>query len=994
MSKTAMETLHPDVRNLITQLGWKLTPIQEEAMIDLYNGHDRLLVAPTGSGKTEAAILPVVSRALEEKWEGLSILYITPLRALNRDIDRRLSAMLEPLGLTVGLRHGDTTQKERTKQSKNPPNLLITTPETTQIMLLGSRLRKHLSGVKVIILDEIHDLAGNERGAQLMVGLERIADINKGLFQRIGLSATVGNPKEVANYMSKKAEPILGPAPRFTEVVVHKEKTSAEDEILSVQWSVSPNSIAAFRRLANSLINDSPSLIFVNSRSAAETVAQRLSAIVPEIKIGVHHGSLAAETRKDMEDKLRQGELNGIICTSSLELGIDIGSIKRVHQLQSPRAVDRLLQRMGRAEHHLGGTGRGEILAWEVDEISECAVIARKAMAAELEGIEWQTDPGVVAANQFIQLAIERGVVPLEKANQIIKNCSIFKEWNYKSSIGILRVLNDRWLIRLVENPEDSDVTKWPAKLWEELASRSDQDIPTKRPPWDEEQEDLDKIKWRRGMLKVLPESLKNGWFSPSGKASKSRTEHISMIPDEISYRVRDVVTRSVLGSVDEAFVLSLNNDASDDSLGRARRFVMAGRTWQIVDADPEQEELLVAPIKETGEAPVWSGELPPVPKEVAREVGKLRRSIAITLGAVENDDSVVPFEEYPLSPSAREALIYAVSEHIEATGVLPDEKTVTIEDRQGTIVLNTCAGSKINETLAHLIQAFGSLKDGKMGRTLIDPYRISIQIPGTTSSDIIGWLQDTPPIALPSLMRMTIPNGRAVRWRVVQVARRMGVLQKGVDPRKVNLQGLMRRWKGTPVIEEALSKLFHERMDIDSTVDFLTDIQNGDIMILSTPPGPLGQSIKSEKDLLLPSWSDKELREHLEVRLLNERAVLICLNCKNKTRKRVDRFPERIEACSTCSGTMQACSPERMESMLIDWVASRDPKVSGKMTKNAELIRTHGKDAVICMMGRGIAEETATRILRGHVFGERVRLLRSIHHAELEYASTRRYWS
>ena len=989
-----METLHPDVRNLITQLGWKLTPIQEEAMIDLYNGHDRLLVAPTGSGKTEAAILPVVSRALEEKWEGLSILYITPLRALNRDIDRRLSAMLEPLGLTVGLRHGDTTQKERTKQSKNPPNLLITTPETTQIMLLGSRLRKHLSGVKVIILDEIHDLAGNERGAQLMVGLERIADINKGLFQRIGLSATVGNPKEVANYMSKKAEPILGPAPRFTEVVVHKEKTSAEDEILSVQWSVSPNSIAAFRRLANSLINDSPSLIFVNSRSAAETVAQRLSAIVPEIKIGVHHGSLAAETRKDMEDKLRQGELNGIICTSSLELGIDIGSIKRVHQLQSPRAVDRLLQRMGRAEHHLGGTGRGEILAWEVDEISECAVIARKAMAAELEGIEWQTDPGVVAANQFIQLAIERGVVPLEKANQIIKNCSIFKEWNYKSSIGILRVLNDRWLIRLVENPEDSDVTKWPAKLWEELASRSDQDIPTKRPPWDEEQEDLDKIKWRRGMLKVLPESLKNGWFSPSGKASKSRTEHISMIPDEISYRVRDVVTRSVLGSVDEAFVLSLNNDASDDSLGRARRFVMAGRTWQIVDADPEQEELLVAPIKETGEAPVWSGELPPVPKEVAREVGKLRRSIAITLGAVENDDSVVPFEEYPLSPSAREALIYAVSEHIEATGVLPDEKTVTIEDRQGTIVLNTCAGSKINETLAHLIQAFGSLKDGKMGRTLIDPYRISIQIPGTTSSDIIGWLQDTPPIALPSLMRMTIPNGRAVRWRVVQVARRMGVLQKGVDPRKVNLQGLMRRWKGTPVIEEALSKLFHERMDIDSTVDFLTDIQNGDIMILSTPPGPLGQSIKSEKDLLLPSWSDKELREHLEVRLLNERAVLICLNCKNKTRKRVERFPERIESCSTCSGTMQACSPERMESMLIDWVESRDPKVSGKMTKNAELIRTHGKDAVICMMGRGIAEETATRILRGHVFGERVRLLRSIHNAELKYASTRRYWS
>ena len=993
MEGAAIEILHPKVRDLISKLGWNLTPIQEEAAIDLCAGKNRLLVAPTGSGKTEAAILPVISRAISENWEGLSILYITPLRALNRDIDRRLSAMLEPLGLTVGLRHGDTTQKERTRQSKNPPNLLVTTPETTQIMMLGSRLRKHLAGVKVIILDEIHDLAGSERGSQLMVGLERIADINPNDIQRIGLSATVGNPAEVANYMANNAIPIMGPAPRFTDVLVHKEIPSPEDDILSVKWSVSPNSVAAFRRLANSLIDDSPSLVFVNSRSAAETVSQRLTAIAPEIKIGVHHGSLASETRKEMEDKLRSGDLHGIICTSSLELGIDIGSIKKVHQLQSPRAVDRLLQRMGRAEHHLGGTGRGEILAWELDEISECAVISRRAMASELEGVEWQTDPGIVAANQFIQLGIERGVVPLQKANEIIENCSIFREWDYEKSINILRVLNDRWLIRLIENPEESDVTKWPAKLWEELAKRSSQDIPEKRPPWDEEQKESDKIKWRKAMVKELPKSLEKGWFSPSGKASKSRTDHISMIPDEISYRVRDAVSRSVLGSVDEAFVLSLNNDASDDSMGRARRFVMAGRTWQIVDADPEQEELLVAPIKETGEAPVWSGELPPVPKEVAREVGKLRRSVGITIGAIENDESVIPFEEYPLSPSARDVLIRTVAEHIEATGVLPDERTITIEERQKTIILNTCAGSKINETLAYLIQAFGSLKEGKMGRTLIDPYRISIQIPGTSTVDVVGWLQQTPPAAIPSLMRMTIPNGRAVRWRVVQVARRMGVLQKGVDPRKVNLQGLMRRWKGTPVIEEALSKLFHERMDIEATVDLLTEIQNGDIKLLETPPGPLGQSKKSEKDLLLPSWSDKELRDHLEVRLVNERAVLICLNCKNRTIKRVARFTERVAPCSSCSGTMQACSPERMESMLSDWVESKDPKISGKMTKNAELIRTHGKDAIICMMGRGIAEETATKILRGHVSGERVRLLRSIHNAELKYASTRRYW-
>ena len=205
--------------------------------------------------------------------------------------------------------------------------------------------------------------------------------------------------------MSDSTEPVIGPAPRTTRLLVHREPASAEDELLSVEWSVSPSSIAAFRRLAASLMEDSPSLVFVNSRSTAETVAQRLATLVPEIEVGVHHGSLAAETRFDMENALRAGELHGLICTSSLELGIDIGSIRRVHQLQSPRAVDRMLQRVGRAEHHLGGTGRGEILAWEVDGIAEGAVIARRAMVGEIEGVGWRTDPGVVAANQLLQMS-------------------------------------------------------------------------------------------------------------------------------------------------------------------------------------------------------------------------------------------------------------------------------------------------------------------------------------------------------------------------------------------------------------------------------------------------------------------------------------------------------------------------------------------------------------------------------------------------------------
>ena len=196
-----MDHLHPEVRKLIEIRGWSLSSIQESSMEDLVSGYDRVLVSPTGSGKTEAAILPLASRFITEEWDGLSILYITPLRALNRDIDRRLAEMLEPLGISVGLRHGDTSQRERAKQSKNPPNLLVTTPETAQIMLLGSRLRRHLSGLNAVILDEVHELASSERGAQLLVGLERIAEYCSEKFQRVGLSATVGNPLETAKWL-------------------------------------------------------------------------------------------------------------------------------------------------------------------------------------------------------------------------------------------------------------------------------------------------------------------------------------------------------------------------------------------------------------------------------------------------------------------------------------------------------------------------------------------------------------------------------------------------------------------------------------------------------------------------------------------------------------------------------------------------------------------------------------------------------------------------
>ena len=174
----------------------------------------------------------------------------------------------------------------------------------------------------------------------------------------MGLSATVGNPEQVSAWISQEAKPILAHTDRYTELTVEAEIVNDADEVGSVDLSVSPRAHACFRRLCRIIKAEAPCLLFVNSRNDAETIAQRLSEMSPNLKIGVHHGSLAKETRTKMEDELREGAIDALVCTSSLELGIDVGSIKRVLQVNSPRSVDRMLQRVGRADHRVGGTGR------------------------------------------------------------------------------------------------------------------------------------------------------------------------------------------------------------------------------------------------------------------------------------------------------------------------------------------------------------------------------------------------------------------------------------------------------------------------------------------------------------------------------------------------------------------------------------------------------------------------------------------------------------
>ncbi len=1001
MADGVFSKLEDSLQKALDQRKWSPTPVQQVTQDEIAAGHDRLVVAPTGSGKTMAAILPLLDRCLREQWTGMSILYITPLRALNRDVDRRLEEITSAVGLSLGLRHGDTSQSDRNKHVRNPPNVMITTPETFQLMFTGSRLRELLRTVKAVVIDEIHEIADGERGWQLSVGLSRLEVFKGSKVQRIGLSATIGNPEQVAKWLSNEAEPIVAIAPRYTELSVDAIVQLPEDEIGSLELAISPRAHATLRGLADIISKKHPCLIFVNSRNSAETVSQRLQAIAPDLAIGVHHGSLAKETRAQMEDDLREGKVQGLVCTSSLELGIDVGSVNHIVQIRSPRSVDRMLQRVGRADHRLGGIGSGNLLGWESDDLIEAAVIARKAIAGEIEPVEWRDMPLSVAANQIVMMVHSHGALPIDSITEAISGAGQFKNWRREDTISIGNVLADGWVIRCEEDPKNVPWYRWPHDVWQELVKTSKKPVPEQpKLAYDESpSDDLASLTFD------APARFAKGWVSRSGRTRQWVTNHLSMIPDKQSYRVRDAVTRKSLGNVDEAFVLSLN-DGGEEEDGRQRRFVMAGRTWIVIDADPERNELLVAPVSDQGHAPQWVGELPPTPADVARESGRLRRLFAIDLGLMQ-DDKVTQIDpagllsgsskldDYPLNGEAKGILADVVTTHFNSANMIPSDRLITIEDRSEALIINSCQGNKINEAIGHYLLAMASTRSGKWGRLVVEPCRISLQVGGIRPAELIEWLSETPPEALGGVLSVTLPNSREVRWRFAQVAKVFAILRHGVDPRKINLQALLKKYRGTPVMEEVLGKLFHERMDIPGAMDVLRAIQSGLIGLEVTAAGPLGISSKSEKDLLLPNFDNKQVRARLEGRLMNERAALCCLRCSAVRRFRVARYPEisDIKKCLKCGGKMLACMREGLEKQLVTWVNSDDAKDRDRMMKNAQAVANRGMDAIIALMARGVGEATCQRLMRKVQRGDLEGLLEAIHIAEIEYARTRRFW-
>jgi len=893
----------------------RLTEVQNEAIPEIRSGKHVLVIAPTGIGKTEAVMLPIMEKIISERPKGIACLYITPLRALNRDLMRRLEEFGKKLDISIGVRHGDTSQSERKKQSISPPQILITTPETFQILFLGKRLRSHLKNVKWVIIDEIHELAEDERGAQLAVALERLTE-RSGEFQRIGLSATVGEPEKIANFLAgiaRDVKIIKTSMIKEIELAVESPIPTSEDEELAIQLHTDGKHIACMRHARELIEQHSSTLFFVNTRDTAEALSVRYHIWDESFRIGVHHGSLSKEIRIQMEEEFKQEKLKALICTSSMELGIDIGSADFTVQFNSPKQVTRLIQRVGRSGHRIGQISVGRIIATEFTELIEGAVICRKTLNGELEQIEIRQNPLAVLANQIAAMCLASGEIDESEAYATIKRAYPFADLSKEEFQRVISAMREIRTIRI-------DGSK------------------------------LRKI----------------------GRTMKYFYDNISMIPDEKTFKIREVSTRGVIGTLDESFVMSSAEPYST--------FVTRGRTWQVIEV--RDDELLVEEVKDIAGTPSWVGEEIPVPFQVAQEVGYLRASRKGLECATA--DAQREFDDFLLNQRKSGAEI-------------PSAQQILIEYGERMLVIHACFGTKVNETLAKLIASLLSAKLGESVGADSNAYAIIIQTPANIApQEIERFLRETKPEALEVLLRVILRSSGIFRWQFLHVAKKFGAIERGADYRSINLSRIMDAFEDSIIFEESLRKTIFENLDIRLAAEVLRGIQSGEITISKGKLSPLGRELLDEqRELMMPRTADRSILMALKNRLMEEQIILHCLKCGSERKSRIRNLPSKL-SCKLCGGVMLVAvrpfSREQLKTLKSKHPSEKEKNTIKKLRKSANLVMAHGRKALMTLVARGVGPDTAARLLQRYYRNEE-EFLRDILVAEVLYARTKRFW-
>ncbi|MDH5020014.1 DEAD/DEAH box helicase [Halobacterium rubrum] len=950
----AFAQLGDELRGALSERGFTTpTEPQRRAIPALADGHNGLVVAPTGTGKTETAMLPVLDSLVSGDGapEGFGALYVTPLRALNRDMRERLDWWGETLGLDVDVRHGDTTDYQRKQQADDPPDVLVTTPETLQAMLTGKKLRDGLADVEHVVVDEVHELAGAKRGAQLSIGLERLVEL-AGSFQRVGLSATVGDPHEVGAFLTggRGCEIIEVDVTSKVDFEVREPEVTDSDERLANELMTSPEMASHVRAIREIVDRHDSVLIFVNTRQTAEALGSRFKEL--DANIGVHHGSLSKEARIDVEDRFKAGELDGLLCTSSMELGIDVGRIDHVVQYSSPREVKRLLQRVGRAGHRRDEVSEGTVVTGNPDDALEALAIARRASEGAVEETQIHHGSLDTVANQIVGVAMDFGETEAWHAYNVVTRAYPFKEL--------------------------------PEETFREVAM----ELHRNRVVYVDEDEDT---------------------ISKSGGTWQYYYANLSMIPDEETYEVYDMAAGRQVGTLDERFVVNFAEPGAT--------FVQRGEMWRITNIDEDDQQVEVSPIEDpTGEVPSWTGQEIPVPYEVAQAVGEMRATAGSQFEAGGTDEAVARefTARYPTDDRTARGALGQVSRQTEQAAPVPSDDRIVVEQAGTTVVVNACLGHEANETLGRLLSALLGQQTGSSVGLDVGPYRVELEVPARVSAnDVVDVLRDTDPEHVEAILELSLKQSETLKFTLANVAAKFGALKryrttsgrpsasaddgwKGRDG--VGLSRLLGALEDTPVYDEAVREVFHTDLDVERAGEVLERVQSGDLEVdivgERTAVGAGGRS--SGTELLTPENADASVVQTVKERIRDDRVKLFCVHCTDWTHEtKVRRVTDQPE-CPRCGSTrVAALSPwadEVVTAVRSDDKDDEQDDQTERAYRNASIVQSHGKQAVIALSARGVGPRNAARVINRHREDE-ADFYRDILEREREYARTKAFW-
>jgi len=956
------------------------TDIQLKGIPSIHSGRDTMIIAPTGLGKTESVLLPLFDKLLEEDYNPISILYITPLKSLNRDLLKRMLWWSNELGFDASVRHGDTTQYERSMQAENPPHLLILTPETLQAILVGSRMRAHLGNVRHVVVDEIHEIVDGKRGVQLSIGLERLKEVIResnggkdGLDepgksakpihpQMIGISATIGSPDKVAGFLTggKECNIVNAMNLRKMSLIVESPKVTTKDREMSSKVFMGPSITARIRRIETLIKEKESVLTFTNTRESAEVLSSRLMVLDPGLKVETHHSSLSKNVRIEAEEQFKKGDIKSLVCTSSLELGIDIGHIDFILQYMSPRQVSKLTQRVGRSGHTATGISDGVIIASEPDDCFESAVIADYATHGKIEPTRVYGKSMDVLGHQIVGLSLDEYGISYEKAFKTVKRAWPFRDLTEPEFLQVCMLMQRLGFIWL--NDEKSPPEPGKASAVDRKTPKTDIIIKRRRRAWE------------------------------------YYYRNLSTIPDSKNYQVFDVVSNQPVGTLDAEFM------ALHGSPGTG--FIVKGRAWCILEV--LRNKIMVEPMGGIEAAiPAWEGELIPVPMDIAQGVGRMRSEISKLLASGNPVAACARHisESYPVNGETALKMCKYIKEQMDF-GFVPDDNNILIEyspSEDGLdIVIHSCFGSLVNDTIGRVLSSLLITKFGSVGLKT-DPYRIILKMQHGSVEDVISMMKGMDPGTIEAIMKLTLPNTELYRWRFLHVAQRLGIISRDADFGPGYLKKVIESYKDMPPNNEALHEVMEEKLDIDGAKSFINRLKSGKLKLMVLPGlSPMGRSaLERRYEIMATKKPDMEVFKVFKDRIMNTRVRMLCTNCGTGITYSVSSLPKDLHCVNCHSRLLAVTGAKNMDAELLlnrcikrggrEGFSRKENAHLDRLSDSASLVSASGHRAVIAQSGRGIGPRTAARILRKQTDGDE--LLKDILREELLYAKNKRFW-